>query len=103
MRTVGKKFFIQIGISAFVAVATPALAAGVMAGATVMASTSDSDALVQGAPAYAPDVAAGGSDRIADEPQSATHGPKRLSALAGDDKAAWDSAHAVHVTWRKAH
>jgi|GEM_PF-1840375 len=96
MLRIGKKFLIQIGISAFVAVATPALAAGVMA-ATVMVSASDSDSAMPGTPAYAPDMAAGGSDRITDQPQRATHAPTRLSILAGNDKAAWDSANSVHV------
>jgi hypothetical protein len=34
-------------------------------------------------------------------PFIATHGPAKLSVLVGNDKAAWESAHSVHVDFRR--
>jgi hypothetical protein len=83
----------QFAISAIVAVATPAVAAGLVAGTSVamqsgnaainnaIYSTADSDSGAQ-------------ADAV---PKEASHAPARLSILVGNDKAAWESAHSVHV------
>jgi hypothetical protein len=34
-------------------------------------------------------------------PFIATHAPAKLSVLVGNDQAAWDSAHSVHVDFRR--
>jgi hypothetical protein len=90
-----KRFAMQFAISALVAVATPAVAAGLVAGTSVamqtgnaaignaIYSTSDSDAGPQA------------------DPQQASHAPARLSVLVGNDKAAWESAHSVHVIFSR--
>ncbi len=88
-----KRFAVQFAISALVAVGTPAVAAGLVAGTSVamqssnavlnraIYSTNDSDTGAQ-------------ADSV---PAQASHPPARLSALVGNDQAAWDSAHSVHV------
>lgn len=94
----GQKFLTQLAISAFVAVATPALAAGLMTG--VSATGTASDAVL--APTIAvSDTGDGGTVNSGSSPLLASHSPARLSALAGDDDAAWSSAHSVHVEFAK--
>jgi len=90
-----KKFLMRFSISALVAVATPAFAAALLTGASAamqsgntaiggaIDSTSDNDAAAQPDPA----------------PAQASHAPARLSVLVGNDDAAWQSAHSVHVTF----
>jgi hypothetical protein len=92
-------FFTQLTISALVAVATPALAAGLMTGVSATGSASD----VVLTPTIATSDAGAGAPVSADPSLLvvASHGPARLSALAGDDDAAWSSAHAVHVEFAK--
>ena len=94
------RFAVQLAISALVALAKPAVAAGLVAGTSVamqsgnaaidhaIFSTADSDAGTQ------PDAASA----------EASHAPTRLSVLVGNDKAAWESARSVHVIFiRKPH
>jgi len=92
MGEAGQRFFMQLAISAVVAVATPALAAGLVAGASVAASVGG-DALngAIGPGAATPDIDSDPS------PYIATHDPARLSALAGNDDAARESVRSVHV------
>jgi hypothetical protein len=82
----------QFGISAIVALTTPAVAAGLVAGTSVAVQTSNAaigDAIYSTQDDAAPPAATA----------EATHGPARLSVLVGNDQAAWDSAHSVHVSF----
>ncbi len=94
------RFAMQFAISAIVAVTTPAVAAGLVAGTSVamqsgnaaisnaIYSTADGDTGAQAGPV----------------PTQASHAPARLSVLVGNDKASWDSAHSVHVIFtRRSH
>lgn len=93
MRESSKRFLTHLSISALAAVATPAIAAGLVVGTQQAVSVADSDPL--GTTSYAPtDIAPAASDV---RENYATHAPTRLSPLAGTDKQAWESAHAVHV------
>lgn len=87
------RFAMQFAISALVAVATPAVAAGLVAGTSVAMQTSN--AAIGNAIYSTSDADAGPQ---ADTSQ-ASHAPARLSVLVGNDKAAWDSAHSVHVVF----
>jgi hypothetical protein len=93
-----KRFWMRFAISTAVAVATPAVAAGLVAGTSVAIQTS-SDAVNQTIYSTQDD----GGAASAPNPASveATHGPARLTALVGNDQAAWDSAHSVHVTFTR--
>lgn len=94
-----KRFAMQFTISALVAVATPAVAAGLVAGTSVAMQTSN--AAIGNAIYSTSDADAGPQT---DSQQGASHAPARLSVLVGNDKAAWDSAHSVHVVFtRKPH
>jgi hypothetical protein len=98
MGRTGQKFLMQVAISAAVAIATPAIAAGLVAGASAAASAGTetiSSAI------YSTDEGAGPSINSDASPFIATHGPAKLSVLVGNDKAAWDSAHSVHVDFRR--
>ena len=87
----------KFAISAVIAAATPAVAAGLVVGTSVAVQTGNA---AIGGTIYPSDESAGPTV----PPQNATHGPARLSVLAGSDQAAWDSAHSVHVDFRrKAH
>ncbi|HEX3675483.1 MAG TPA: hypothetical protein VHU87_14530 [Rhizomicrobium sp.] len=88
-----RRILMQLAISATVAIATPALAAGLVEGVSAATST------VAGANTILPDDTGGGSATLAAAPADshvATHAPLRLSALAGEDDAAWADARSVH-------
>jgi hypothetical protein len=94
MGRTGQRFLVHLAFSAAAAVVTPALAAGLVAGASAGTQAigsaiypSDNDA-----------NAAAGADTGA---QMATHAPAKLSVLAGNDERAWESAHSVHVEFAK--
>jgi len=92
------RFAMRFAISALVAVATPAVAAGLVAGTSVAMQTSN--AAIGNAIYSTSDSDAGPQA----DSQEASHAPARLSALVGNDKAAWDSARSVHVIFtRKPH
>ena len=98
MGKAGQKFIIRFTISAMVAIATPALAAGLVAGASVAASAGGEaidTAVYPAASAATPDI---NSDT---SPFVATRDPARLSALAGNDDIARDSVHSVHVNFAR--
>lgn len=96
MGRVGQKFMMRLAISAVAAVATPAIAAGLVTGASV-ATSAGSDAL-SSAVGTAGDLAATTTD--ADEALNvATHAPVQLSVLAGNGDNAWKSVHSVHVVF----
>jgi hypothetical protein len=90
----------QFGISAVVALATPAVAAGLVAGTSVAMQSGDT--AIDNA-IYS--TADGDSSAPADSgSKQASHAPARLSVLVGNDDAAWRSAHSVHVIFtRKPH
>jgi hypothetical protein len=96
-----KRFLAQFGISAVVALATPAVAAGLVAGTSVAMQTSN-DAI--GKAIYSTQDDSGMAAQRSPNAEQATHGPARLSALVGNDQAAWDSANSVHMNFtRKPH
>jgi hypothetical protein len=97
MGRTGQRFLFQVAVSAIAAIATPAIAAGVLAGASAAASA---DTETISAAIYQTDVAAGADINSDSSPFIATHAPAKLSVLVGNDKAAWDSAHSVHVDFR---
>ncbi len=89
-----QKFLIHLAISAVVAAATPAIAAGLVTGASMAATAGETD---NASTIVGSDAMSGGSINSETSPVIATHGPARLSALAGTDDKAWASAHEVHV------
>jgi hypothetical protein len=82
MRKSPGRFAIRFLISAVVAAATPALAAGVVLGVSA-AATTVADATQPGIPDDMAANASGVNGRVA------THGPARLSVLVGDGDLAW--------------
>jgi hypothetical protein len=88
----GQKFLTHLAISAVAAIATPAVAAGLLAGASA-----GTEAL--GNTIYSTDSGAAGSADV--ESQTATRAPTKLSVLAGNDKEAWASVRAVHVDFHR--
>jgi hypothetical protein len=98
MRDSRKRFLIHLSISALAALATPAIAAGLVIGTGQVFYVADSS--TPGiATASVPTDQAPAANRLREN--YATHEPARLSPLAGNDKAAWDSAHAVHVQFKQ--
>lgn len=93
----GQRFLIHLAVSAAVAIVTPAIAAGVLAG-TSAAASADTETI--SAAIYQTDEIAGQSINSDSSPFIATHAPAKLSVLVGNDKAAWESAHSVHVDFR---
>ena len=94
------RFAMQFAISAIVAVTTPAVAAGLVAGTSV--AMQSGSAAVNNAIYPATEGDAGTQADAA--PGQASHAPARLSILVGNDDAAWKSAHSVHVNFtRKPH
>lgn len=94
MGRVGQKFFMRLALSAVAAVATPAIAAGLVTGASVATSA--------GTDAISSVVGTDGGDIAGPQDQSAnvaTHGPAQLSVLAGNGNEAWQSVHSVHVVF----
>lgn len=85
MKAKYRRTLMQFAISAAVATVTPALAAGMVEGVSA-AATSVSDAAMP-ATTIAPTGDVGGTAQLVDS-HVATHGPTRLSALAGDDETA---------------
>ncbi|MBS0272942.1 MAG: hypothetical protein JSR55_00770 [Proteobacteria bacterium] len=97
----GLKLLFHLAISANFAVATPAIAAGLTAGTSAPASAKV--AAVRSA-IYSAGEKMEGSIHSDASPFIATHGPAKLSVLVGNDQAAWESAHSVHVDFhRKPH
>lgn len=94
MGRVGQRFFMRLAISAVAAVATPAIAAGLVTGASV-ATSAGSDAISSAVGTT--DDAVGSN--VDESPTVATHGPAQLSVLAGNDEEAWKSVHSVHVVF----
>jgi hypothetical protein len=81
MHTHRRRFAIRFLISAFVAVATPAVAAGLVEGVSVTATT-----IASATPPVTPDEGfAGVNGRVA------THGPARLSVLVGNGDLAYQN------------
>jgi hypothetical protein len=92
------RFAKQFAISAIVAVTTPAVAAGLVAGTSVAMQNSN----LRGDIYSITDNDAG--PQADDASKQASHAPARLTVLVGNDKAAWDSARSVHVDFsRKPH
>jgi hypothetical protein len=92
-----RRTLMQLAISAAVAVATPAVAAGLVEGVSAATNT------VADANSILPTDTDGGSSTPAAAPADshvATRAPLRLSALAGEDDAAWADAKSVHRTKR---
>jgi hypothetical protein len=89
MKTTLRRTLMQFAISAAVATVTPALAAGMVEGVSA-AATTVSDAAMPNQQ-IAPTGDAGGTSQPADS-RIATHGPTRLTALAGNDETAWADA-----------
>jgi hypothetical protein len=87
-----KRLLMQFAISALVAVATPAVAAGLVAGTSAAMEAANNQINPTIVSTADGDVAA---PQI--QPGIATHAPAKLSVLAGHDDAAWASAHSVHV------
>jgi hypothetical protein len=81
-----KRHAAQFAISAALAAVTPAAAAGLVEGVSVAATTVD----------QAGAIPASGAAPVLRPETVATHAPARLSALAGNDKMAWDSAKSIH-------
>jgi len=98
MGRTGQKFLLHLAISAVVAVATPAIAVGFMASTSAAASA---DTPTVSNAIYSTDDEVGTSINSDPSPSIATHGPAKLSVLVGNDKAAWESAHSVHVDFRR--
>jgi len=90
----GQKFLVHFAFSAIAAVVTPAMAAGLVAG-----TSAGTEAI--GSAVYPAEDPAGPAINGDSSPFVATHGPAKLSVLVGNDKAAWDSAHSVHVDFRR--
>jgi hypothetical protein len=91
------KFARAIFISSIAAAATPALAAGLVAGtASAVKVVADAGPMSRNVSADA-DMQAGASESTMASDFSATSGPRRLSPLAGSDEQAWSSARDVHV------
>lgn len=94
------RFAMQLTISAIVAITTPAVAAGLVAGTSV-AMQSRNTAINNAIYSTADSDAGAAADSA---PVQASHAPTRLSVLVGNDKAAWESARSVHVIFtRKPH
>jgi hypothetical protein len=91
-----RRTLMQLAISAAVAVATPAVAAGIVEG--VSAATNS----VADVTSIVPSDNGGGAASVAAPTDShiATHAPLRLSALAGEDDTAWADARSAHKTKR---
>jgi hypothetical protein len=97
MGRTGQKFFMQVAISAAVAIATPAIAASLVVGTSAAASAGTETI----GSVYPTDDGAAPAINSDAPPFIATHGPTKLSVLVGNDEAAWDSAHSVHVDFRR--
>jgi len=95
MRDSHKRFLMQISISAFVAVATPALTAGLMVGAQQVADAASTPVSISANLTRDTNKSATANSRHATRP------PARLSPLAGDDKAAWENANSIHVQFKR--
>lgn len=90
----GQKFFAHLAISAVAAIVTPAMAAGLVAGAS--AGTQALSSAI-----YPSNDPAGSAINTDTSPYIATHEPAKLSVLVGNDAAAIASAHSVHVDFRR--
>ena len=88
------RFFVHVAFSAAAAIVTPAMAAGLMAGAS--AGTQALSGAI-----YPSDDAVGSEIHSDPSPLAATHGPAKLSVLAGNDAAAKASARSVHVDFAR--
>ena len=94
MGRTGQKFLVHLAFSAIAAVITPAMAAGLVAGASA-----GTEAL---ASALTPsDENASAAADVDDNVRGATHAPRKLSVLAGNGKEAWESVQTVHVDFRR--
>lgn len=90
----GQKFLTHLAFSAIAAVITPAMAAGLVAGASA-GTEAIGNALY---PSDSDIAAAAGAESSV---PVATHAPTKLSVLSGNDKEAWASVHAIHVDFRR--
>jgi hypothetical protein len=79
-----RRLSMRLAISAAVALVTPAAAAGLVEGVSV-AATTVADATAPNQAAYQDQGGEAGKNAV----PVATHAPTRLSALAGNDDAAW--------------
>jgi hypothetical protein len=94
MGRTGQRFLVHLAFSAAAAIVTPAMAAGLVAGASAGTQAIGS--------AIYPSENDGGAATDADSsPQVATHAPAKLSLLAGNGKEAWESVRAVRVDFRR--
>jgi len=85
-------------VSAFAAIATPALAAGLVAGtAGAVKVVADTGPMAHAATTLDGGAAADDADAAPSRSVIATGEPRRLSALSGTDDAAWASAREVQV------
>lgn len=89
-----RRLIIHFTLSALAAIVTPAMAAGLVAGAS--AGTQALTGAI-----YPSDDIAGSAIGADASPYVATHEPTKLSVLVGNDAAARASAHSVHVDFRR--
>jgi hypothetical protein len=95
MGRIRQRFWVHLAFSATAAVVTPAMAAGLVAGASV-----GTQALGSAIYPSENDTGASSAGTAADT-QVATRAPAQLSVLAGNGKEAWASVRAVHVDFRR--
>lgn len=88
----GQKFLTHLAFSAIAAVVTPAMAAGLVEGASA-----GTEAIGNALYPSDSDIAAAAESSA----PVATHAPTKLSVLSGNDKEAWASVHAIHVDFRR--
>ena len=94
MGRTGQRFLVHLTFSAAAAIITPAMAAGLVAGAS--AGTQAISSAIY--PSDNDESAAGDAGIGA---QVATRAPTKLSVLAGNDAQAWESARSVHVKFTR--
>jgi hypothetical protein len=94
MGRTGQRFLIHLAFSAAAAIVTPAVAAGLVAGASA-----GTQAI--GSAIYPSDTDGSAATDTDGSAPAATHAPAKLSVLAGNSEEAWASVRAVHVDFRR--
>lgn len=96
------KLAIQIGFAALAAIATPAAAAGVMQGVSIVGGAEVSVAINDTVPMAAPAPPAMLHGTLVEDDHTATAAPRRLNLMAGNDEIAWSNVgKKVHVAAKK--
>ena len=98
MGRTGWKLIGHLAALALTVIATPTVAAGLIA-STSAAAEAGTETI--GHAIYPKEYPVGPAINSDSSPFIATHGPAKLSVLAGNDEAAWESAHSVHVDFRR--